>query len=371
MKKTLLALCMVLSLAACGDKTQEPQDNSKPVIKIGVTLPLTGDAAETGQAAKAGLEMILSDLKQKGLRYDYQLFFEDNQMNAMKTANNVNKFIYIDKVDAIFSMWNLMSNVASNLAKEHDVISFACAYGRTANNGKYSFNMQNTYEDQAELLVRELNKRNIKKIALFVDNSAIMEQYKVIEDYINNNSDIEIVFKEYFNPGEKDYRTAIAKASEKNPDIYMISGYPPSPYLFIKQLKEITGKNDNISSIDAIAEIGETQRIVANGLWYIDSNQNGLDTFQNRLLKEKNIQSQSCVGNVASNLEIFVAAMENAEVDKDLGKPSNDNINQWIFDNIKGYDTQSGKAEILNDGFISIKPTVKIIRDGKPFDIKE
>ena len=371
MKKFLLSLCMVLALAACKDQNKTNEQANKPIVKIGITLPLTGDGAYAGQAAKSAIEMIMEDMSKKGLKYEYQLIFEDNQMNAMKTANNTNKFITIDKVDAVFSMWNLMSNVVATIAAEHDVLSFACAYGRTANTGRYGFNMQNTYEDEAKLLVDELNKRNIKNVAMFVDNSAILEQYKVVENYIRQNSDIEIVFKEYFNPGEKDYRAAIIKAHQKNPDLYMISGYPPSPYLFMKQLKEITGRNDNVTAIDSLAEMDEEHRVIANGLWYIDSNQNGLDAFQQHLIERKNIQSQSCVGNIASDIEIFINAVENATTDADKNKPTKENIRQWIFDNIKNYETASGKATVLEDGFIVVKPSVRMIKNGKSVAIEE
>lgn len=373
MKKFILSLMIATALTACGDDnaSKSAQTNAKPVIKIGVTMPLTGDGAYAGQSAKAALEMIAEDLSEKGLKYDYRLIFEDNQMNAMKTANNINKLISVDKVDAIFSMWNLMSNVAASMSAEHDVFSFACSYGRTANTGKYGFNMQNTFEDEAELLVQELKKRNIKSVAMFVDNGTIMEQYKIVEDYIKNQSDIEIVFKEYFNPGEKDYKASIIKAAERNPDLYMISGYPPSPYLFIKQLKEITGRNDNVSSIDSMAEIDDEHRRIANDLWYIDSNQNGLDAFQQRLMERKNMQSQSCVGNVASDLEIFINAVENAKVAKGAEKPSKEDIRQWIFDNVKNYETASGKATVLEDGFIVVKPSVRIIKNGKSVALEE
>ena len=370
MKKFLWFLCMVLALVGCKEE-KKVQAEGKPVIKIGVTMPLTGDAAEAGESARAGLEMILEKMKEKSLKYEYQFIFEDNQMNPMKTANNVNKFIFMDKVDAIFSMWNLMSNVVATIASQYDVFSFACSYGTIANTGDYSFNMQNSYQDQAELLVSELQKRNIKTLALFVDNSAIMDQYKVIEDYVKQNSDVEIVFKEYFNPGEKDYRAAIVKAHQKNPDLYMISGYPPSPYLFLRQLREITGKNDNVTSVDSLAEIDSNHRHLADNLWYIDSNQNGLDAFQDELIKNKGLQSQSCVGNVASDLEIFIEAVENAVVNKDEKKPSKENIRQWIMENVKNYPTASGNATVLNDGFIVIKPSVKMIKGGKSISIEE
>ena len=72
-------------------------------MKIGATLPLTGDSAEVGRAAKAGLEMVLDELKQKNLKYDYKLVFEDNQMNPQKVATTINKLINIDKSKAILT----------------------------------------------------------------------------------------------------------------------------------------------------------------------------------------------------------------------------------------------------------------------------
>ena len=56
MKKWLLSLCMVLALVACKEeKKQEAAVESKPVIKIGVSLPLTGDIAYMGQALKGAV----------------------------------------------------------------------------------------------------------------------------------------------------------------------------------------------------------------------------------------------------------------------------------------------------------------------------
>ena len=57
MKKVLLGLLLVLGLTACGDKAETPKENEKPVVKIGVSLPLTGNLADTGASAKASDEM--------------------------------------------------------------------------------------------------------------------------------------------------------------------------------------------------------------------------------------------------------------------------------------------------------------------------
>ena len=54
MKKLLCILCMALSLVAC-----DREKSDKPVVKIGVLYPLTGDGAFLGESAKIAAKMFL------------------------------------------------------------------------------------------------------------------------------------------------------------------------------------------------------------------------------------------------------------------------------------------------------------------------
>ncbi|MDR1025898.1 MAG: ABC transporter substrate-binding protein [Lactobacillus sp.] len=365
--KKLIALIATISIAVFAyisfNKNHE-ETSSKPTIKIGATLPLTGDAADAGQATKAALLMTLETLNKNNLKYNYHLVFEDNQMNGNKTAITTNKLIASDKVKAVFSIWGLMANVANTINDRNNVIGMSCAFGENPAKGTYNFNSTASYENQAEILTKEFQKRGIKSVALFIDNSDIREQYEIIEKALRN-ANIKIAFKEYFNMGEKDYKMAIAKAEQNKHDFYMISGYPPSPFLFIKQLKEITGRNDNITSIDAIGELTPEEKKIAEGLWYVDSNLTGLPAFEEELLEKTGWTSLACSGHIAANLQILVAAYENAELKDGETIPDNDSIKDWILKNIKDFDTVSGKATVKENGFINIPPSIKIIKDGK------
>jgi branched-chain amino acid transport system substrate-binding protein len=362
---------MATSLVACGEKAEVPKENEKPIIKIGATLPLTGDAAEAGQAAKAGLEMTLEDLQQKGLKYNYQLVFEDNQMNPQKVATTINKMVNIDNVKAVLSFWNLMGNVSSALAEQNNVFSFTCSIGEDSTKGKYNFNNYASNYQQAEVLVETLKKHNVKTVALFTDNSGMRHQFEFVKDYMKNHSDIEIVFEEFFNPGEKDYKAAIIKASAKNTDMYLYSGYNPSTYIFMKQLKEITGKNNNVTTIDMFFDMAVKDRDIIEGLWYVDSNLNGTKEFQDRLLKEKGLVSQSCTGNTAANLEIIVNAYENALVSEGETIPSNDAVRDWIFANVKDFDTVGGRVSVVREGLLDKKPSIKKMINREPVVVEE
>lgn len=129
-------------------------------------------------------------------------------------------------------------------------------------------------------------------------------------------------------------------------------------------MKEVTGRNDNISSIDAIAEINPKDLSIANGLWFVDSNQNGLADFQQELYKRTGVEALGCSGNLAASLEIFISAIESNYTDEkqELNK---DQIRDWIFDNVKDFPTYSGDATVINNGLIIVPPSIKIVKDGK------
>ena len=359
------------ALTACGDK----QDNHNKkigggtTITIGATMPLTGDSAEVGQATRAGLEMVLEELKQKNLKYDYKLVFEDSQMSPQKVATTINKLINVDKAKAILTFWNLMGNTAAALANQNGVFSLTCSIGEDSTKGKYNFNNYASNYEQAKAMVETLKKNKVKTVALFTDNSGMRQQYEEVKNYMNKNADIKIVFEEFFNPGEKDYKAAIIKANSKNPDMYLYSGYNPSTYIFMKQLKEITGKNDNVTTIDMFFDMAVKDRDIIEGLWYVDSNLNGTKEFQDKLLKEKGLVSQSCTGNTASNLQILVAAYENAPVQEGETIPNNDAVRQWIFDNVKNFDTYGGKVTVVREGLFNKAPSIKKMINREPVEV--
>ncbi len=109
MKKLLLSLVIATAITACGDnetdKTTQTNADSKPVVKIGASLPLSGDMAETGKNLQAAMSLALKDEQAKGnLKYDYQLVFEDDQYDVKKAISNWNLFKSVKDIDAIFTL---------------------------------------------------------------------------------------------------------------------------------------------------------------------------------------------------------------------------------------------------------------------------
>ena len=109
MKKVLLGLVLALGLAACGDKAESPKENEKPVVKIGVILPLSGNSADVGNMAKKTIMMAQEEIPSTS-KYEYKFIIEDDQFKSAITANIVNKFVFQDKVNAILTYYAIMRN---------------------------------------------------------------------------------------------------------------------------------------------------------------------------------------------------------------------------------------------------------------------
>ena len=368
MKKLILTLCLALSLTACGEKSEAPKTD-KPIVKIGATLPMSGDSAEAGNSAATALRMVLDDYNKKDLKYHYELVIEDNQLSPLKIATTTNKLINVDKVKAVITLWN---TVVAAITDKNKVFSLNCSGDeKSTTEGRYNFNNFPETLDDVKLLTNKLKKENVKTVAMFLDISAMRVAYDAAEKYLKENTDIKVIFKEYFNPGEKDYRMAIAKANELKPDMYLYSGFNPSTYIFMKQLKEVTGDNKNVTTLGIFADLPPKDRNIIEGLWYVDENLDGTEELQKRLLSEYNILSQSCTGNSVSNLEILINAYENAKVAEGEVIPSNDAVREWIFDNVKNFKTLGGVVSVQRNGLFSIKSEIKKMVNGKAVKVEE
>src|SRR3990167_6450865 len=97
----VLILVFVGIMALTGEKSEVPTSTTGP-IKIGASVPLTGEAASYGEITKAGIDLAVKEVNDAG-GIDgrmIEIIYEDDKCDT--TGSNVfNKLVNIDKVDAI------------------------------------------------------------------------------------------------------------------------------------------------------------------------------------------------------------------------------------------------------------------------------
>jgi len=356
----ILAVWGISSLFA----TKGPE--TKQTIKIGVTLPLTGDVAMLGQSAKNAMLLAKSQLPQN-TKYNYEFVFEDDQFKPSVGASTANKLISVDGVSALVSFGSPVGNVVSPIAEKAHILhvnDFASA--SSVANGDYNFiHYTPAYED-SKLFISELNKRGIKKIAFFgqQDNPGVTAIIGAFEKDIKN-TDIQVLSTQKFNTGTRDFRTQINAVKNLNPEIYVLEASSPELEILTKQLRE-AGIKTPVTTMEAF-EFSD-QLSLFEGMWYV----NGADPmtwFVDLYTKAYNDSPKFGAANAYDVVNLIVQAAEKAGNGKII--PTSTQIKDALV-SVKGFNGAVGNnLSIDADGLVISKAVVRIIKDGKPVTISQ
>ena len=239
MKKYLLSLLLVLGLTACGNKTETPQDGEKPVVKIGVSLPLSGNMAFMGDIAKEALLMDFEKWKNQDTKYSYELIIEDDGFEPRKIASAGNKLINLDHVDAVISFLDQPAYYYFNQANEKHFIHMTCSWGDDLSDETYNFNNITSHAEVAKKLVGYMKKMGVKRIGYVSQNN------KGPIHLMNNMkrelqaAGIDLIWEETFNIDNKDYRMFLSKIENKPVDVIMSVLLVSDLSAFTKQKNEM------------------------------------------------------------------------------------------------------------------------------------
>src|SRR5262245_65208263 len=123
----LVAAFMVLALVAvgCGDDdggdsaSQDGNGGGEP-LKVGASLPLTGEFSEPGKAAKQGYEVWQSMINEKGglLGRKVELVIKDDASNQNTVVSDYNALISGDKVDLLLGTFSSLLNLPASAVAE-------------------------------------------------------------------------------------------------------------------------------------------------------------------------------------------------------------------------------------------------------------
>lgn len=99
-----LASCLALSACMSSGSGGDAADDGTGPIKIGISLPLTGDFSEPGKGVQRGYEAWADYVNENGglLGRDVELTILDDQSNADRVAADYEKLINSDGVDLVF-----------------------------------------------------------------------------------------------------------------------------------------------------------------------------------------------------------------------------------------------------------------------------
>ncbi len=358
----IVVIVAVVGIIAITNK--DNYSNGKITIKIGATLPLTGDIAVLGQDNKDSI--LLAKEQLKDTKYNYEIVFEDDQFKPAVGASTASKLINVDNVSALISFGSPVGNVVSSIAEKSKVLHVNdFASDPNVANGDYNFvHYTPSYQD-SKVFISELKKRGIKNLVFFgqSDNPGVVAIINSFESDIKN-TDIKVLSTQKFNTGTRDFRSMISKVKDLNPDIYVLEASTPELETLTKQLRDY-GIKAPVTSMEAF-EFSD-QLSLFEGMWYVNA-ADPTDWFVDSFMTKYGHIPKFGSANGYDALNLIVQAVEKSGDGKTI--PSREDIKNALSQ-VKGFNGALGNnLNIDKDGIVISQAVVRIIKDGKPVTIK-
>lgn len=374
MNKTKIIIVIVVVLAVVWGISSYSKSNSTSqtastgqVIKIGISGPLSGSLAFAGEGMRNGAELAIHEFEKNNpnAKNSYQIVMEDDGFDPKRTASALNKLISVDKVSALVTFASAAGNIANPIAEKNKIVHIGIASDPNIAKGDYNFIHWTPPFEEVRLFIEELQKRHIKKVAVFGANiqgiTAVIDE---LEKQVQG-TDIQIVSKDVFNFGTTDFRTIVAKAKATNPDIYVPIAFSPELETLSKQLKDANiGKP--LTSLEGF-ELTDRPDLF-EGYWYV----NAADSSDEFRTAYKNMYGKEQVIATANAYDITKMIIDSAERASEAN-PGKEVSSSDIKDALYNVDIQGalGHLKIDKAGFVLTKAVTKIIQNGKPVRIED
>lgn len=211
----------------------------KKQLKIGVILPLTGDAASYGKSLQEGI-IIADSLASDSIGYQLKIIYEDSKAEPLQAINSINKLISVDKVDCIIGdMFTSTTLAISPIAEKNDLllISPTGSASEISKDKRCVFRIYPSEIEEGNTLSKfYIEKFNSQKSAIIFANEDAMKN--VVNTIKTNLGDSIVLYESSFNKGIIDFKNIITSIPKNISNVFII-GYLNDAALFVKQSKEL------------------------------------------------------------------------------------------------------------------------------------
>lgn len=209
--------------------------NAVPIKKIGIILPLTGNAASYGEQFKQGLKLSPST-------ENFKLIFEDSKFESKTALAAYQKLRAVDQVDFLISFGGSTCEVLNQKSQQDKLLHIAAGCNTAEFNLSDSYNFRLDVNEiiAAEKTAEYLTNGGIKTVAfIYINNSWAGTIIKHTKKAFNK-ADINIVDEITFSDDSSlDLKTSLIKLKSNPPQKIFLVSLPELTPIVLKQIKEL------------------------------------------------------------------------------------------------------------------------------------
>jgi len=268
-KTTKITIGIIIVIIVIGGIWYEiSKKPSEEVVKIGVILPLTGKYISYGERTAKGIDLAVEEVNKD--EEIIQIIYENSEGDSTKGVTAAHRLIDVERVPVLITQLSGVSSAIAPIAQEKKVVLFGLTLtpGFTEI-GDYIFRNRGDAVEEGKVIGEFALNHEYKKVAvLYKNNPTGIGEAEGFKEVFEKGGG-EIVFFEAYEKGEKDFRTALLKIKEANPELIVASSRDKELPLILKQALEL-GLNQQFFSTQGIDSESflETAGSLAEGLIY-------------------------------------------------------------------------------------------------------
>lgn len=249
-KKIIWAAIIVIIIVIIGANIHRSGTSvTAKTYKIGVILPLTGEASVSGEKLLQGIELAKKELDPS----KFTFVIEDDHTKTNDAVTAAKKLLEVDKVDVLMGLYIPEAVVAvSPLAKEKGVTIFSASFCSDSFKGLDNvFCGYPSALDQLRTVIPEIVKNKIKNVALVNTNDDFGLSSRDSMVSLGTEGGYSIALNELVPFKSRDLKTPADKVIASKADaVFMASGDPAQALTLMKLLNERGYKGMRVTFVD-------------------------------------------------------------------------------------------------------------------------
>ncbi len=288
---TQIVLILTISIALTGLVFAGGQEEAaaEKVVKIGCSVSMSGKMAPEGTNVKRGVELWEEYVNSKGGikvgndMYKVEVVYYDDKSDAGTGTKLTEKLITEDKVDFLFGPFSSGITFATTaIGEKYDVITVAPEANATKvyeRGYKNVFSILPPAPALTQPIFEMIDSLDLdpepKTVAIIVSNdlfplSCAEGALKMCEEL-----GLEVVLYEKYPADATDVSALLSLVKDKNPDIFLTSGYTKDALMVVRQAREINlnvklfATSVGVVLPEFIPSLGSDANYVVEGEWWL------------------------------------------------------------------------------------------------------